>query len=119
MDTYYGVMPLSVPHLLDDNIKAWQQVVVPKALTIGFGALYAAWGSESCGSGPSGVNQTGCLRKSLASCEANKIESIAIFSFNAFGCGHMKFPMCQIAGPWPPESWWPLLHSFAVGDHFE
>ena len=118
MNTYYGVMPLTVPHLLDNDIKEWQQAVAPEALTIGFGALYAAWGDKSCGPGPAGVNQTGCLQKSLAACEANNVESIAIFEFNAFGCGLMKFPMCQIAGPWPPESWWPLLHSFAVGDHF-
>ena len=110
-----GVMPLTIPHHLQNGIKSWKAAVAPESLTIGFGSLYAAWGDKSCGAGPAGVNQTGCLAKSLAACHATGITSISIFEFNAFGCGEtIKYPMCQIAGPWPPESWWPLLHTFAT-----
>jgi hypothetical protein len=24
--------------------------------------------------------------------------------------------MCQIKGPWPPNSWWPVLHAFVHGE---
>ena len=118
MDTYYGVMPLSLPHHLENGIKAWQKVVPPATLTVGFGALFAAWGVKSCDlDQPAGVNQTGCLKKSLAACTAMGVDSIAIFQFDVWGCGKTaSWPSCQIAGSWPPDAWWPLLHDFAVGD---
>ena len=108
-------MPLTISHLLEDKIHSWQQAVAPDLMTVGFGALYAAWGDKSCGPGPAGVNQTGCLVKSLAVCKASGITSIAIFELNAFDCGEtVTGQMSQIAGPWPPDSWWPLLREFVA-----
>ena len=40
-----GVQPLTVHGILPANIDQWQQVVPTYLLTVGFGALYAAWGS--------------------------------------------------------------------------
>lgn len=117
-----GVQPLTIPGMLAADIAQWQRLVPPEALTIGFGALYAAWGSANCaGKGAvGGVNQTCSLARALAVCEAAGVRSVSIFSFNVFGCaarGVNSTPgMCQIKGPWPPSSWWPLLHSFVHGD---
>ena len=84
-------------------------------LVIGFGALYAAWGGKNCGGpGPEGINQTGCLAKSLAACKEAGVASVAVFEINVFGCKTGAVG-CQIAGPWPPESWWPLLQAFVKG----
>jgi hypothetical protein len=40
------------------------------------------------------------------------MSSISIFEINAFGCRKVGQDGCQIAGPVPPESWWPLLHAW-------
>lgn len=72
-----GVQPLSIPGMLQADIAQWQRVVPPHALTIGFGALYAAWGSSDC-AGPGavgGVNQTCSLELSLAACRAAGVQS--------------------------------------------
>ena len=116
-----GVQPLDIPNMLPTDIARWQRVVPAAALTIGFGALYAAWGSANCArpGAVGGVNQTCSLALSLAACKAAGVRSVHIFSFNVFGCaarGVNSTPgMCQIAGPWPPDSWWPLLRAFAHG----
>jgi hypothetical protein len=137
MSTYYGVMPVADPALpgfsknhLRDSIVEWQKIVPTAALTIGFGSLYAAWGDKTCGPSacatwnkyPDGsescVNQTSCLAKSLGVVIELDIRSVALFEINAWGCGNdTKWydggsTMCQIAGPWPPESWWSLLRDF-------
>ena len=72
-----GVQPLTVPGMLQADIAQWQRVVPPNALTIGFGALYAAWGSADCaGLGAAGgVNQTCSLALSLAACKAAGVHS--------------------------------------------
>ena len=107
--------------MLPTDIARWQRVVPAAALTIGFGALYAAWGSANCaGAGAAGgVNQTCSLALSLAACKGAGVRSVHIFSFNVFGCaarGVNATPgMCQIDGAWPPGSWWPLLRAFAHG----
>ncbi len=122
MDTYYGVQPLTVKGLLPASISSWKTAVPASALTMGFGGLYAAWGSDDCAQTPgdplfniSGVNQTCTLRLSLADVVAAEVSSVAVFTLNAFGCGtRFKFPMCQfpVDQVWPPDSWWPLLHQF-------
>ena len=68
---------MTVPGMLQADIAQWKRVVLPNALTIGFGALYAAWGSSNCG-GPGavgGVNQTCSLELSLAACKAAGVHS--------------------------------------------
>ena len=116
-----GVQPLDIPNMLPTDIARWQRVVPATVLTIGFGALYAAWGSANCArpGAVGGVNQTCSLALSLAACKAAGVRSVHIFSFNVFGCaarGVNSTPgMCQIAGSWPPDSWWPLLRAFAHG----
>ena len=113
MNTYYGVQSLTTPGLLPAEIKQWQ-LAVPNAslLSIGFGAIYAAWGAANCGPGGAGLNQTGCLAKSLAACSAGGVRSLSIFNFDAWGCPAVGKNGCQISGPVPPESWWPLLHEW-------
>lgn len=122
MDTYYGVQPLTVKGLLPASIASWKTAVPARSLTVGFGALYAAWGSDNCAQNPddplfniSGANQTCSLKLSLEDVVAAGASSVAVFTLNAFGCGtHYKFPMCQLPvdQEWPPNSWWPLLYNF-------
>jgi hypothetical protein len=125
MDTYYGVQPLNVKGILPAEIASWKTAVPVDKLSIGFGGLYAAWGSRNCAMTPgeplynvSGINQTCTLRLSLADVVAANVSSVSVFTLNAFGCGtKYKFPMCQfpVHQVWPPESWWPLLHDFRHG----
>jgi hypothetical protein len=95
---------------------------MPGLLGVGFGAIYAAWGSKDCAMTPgdklfnvSSINHTCTLKLSLGDVVAAGVSSVAIFSLNAFGRGtHYRFPMCQLPPnqEWPPESWWSLLHGF-------
>ena len=120
MSTCYGVQPATVKGFFPASLASWKTAVPTSALTVGFGGLYAVWGSKECAMTPgdpdynvSGVNQTCTLRLSLADVAAAGVSSVAVFTMNAFGCSTIwKFPMCQIEGPWPPESWWPLLKDF-------
>ena len=119
MNSYYGVQPIDSTNHLALNIAQWLKIVPREKLTVGFGAQYAAWGAADCatgrmnGSKVAGINQTGCLAKSLAAVDAAGVGSVAIYQFNAFGCGTK--PDCQIPGPWPPISWLPLLDAWRHG----
>ena len=115
MNTYYGEAASAAAGpagYFPAEIATWQSAVPNEKLSIGLGPIYAAWGAADCGPGAAGENQTGCLSKSLAACSASGVESISIYTVDAYGCAKVGQDGCQIAGAVPPESWWPLLHEW-------
>jgi hypothetical protein len=105
MNTYYR-------EHLTQHIAGWKDVVNASVLTVGFDVSYFMH-DHTCR--PNQTAGGGCLASALGLASQLAVESVALFMLDVFG-GAKNIQEVPSPSPWPPQSWWALLHEWRNGD---